>query len=162
MQAGLRGPFWQAAVGNTMWNFALNRRLPLFSLVMLLQALPDAYATAADLKPRQIIAEFEVAPDGDFIRVPIGIGGKEYVFLVNTGLATSTIEKSLVTKLELAKISVEVRGTRGSQARERYAGLRATLGNIPLDFAGGVEIADYSVLTDKGDLECQGEIGMDV
>jgi hypothetical protein len=145
-----------------MCNFTLYRRRLFFGLLLLLQAFPDGFVSAADLKPRQIVAEFEVAPDGDFLRVPVGIAGKEYTFFINTGLATSTIEKSLVTKLELAKIPVEVRGKRGAEVRERFAGLRATLGNIPLEFAGGVETSDYSAITEKGDVVCQGEIAMDV
>jgi hypothetical protein len=119
-------------------------------------------ADAADLKPRQIIAEFEVAPEGDFLRVPVTIRQKGYAFLVNTGLVTSAIDNALEKALELPKIHVEVRGKRGGQVREHFGGLEATLGNIPLEFPAGVETADYAALRDRLDLECQGEIGMDV
>jgi hypothetical protein len=119
-------------------------------------------AVAADIKPRQIIAEFEVAPDGDFLRVPVTIGQKERLFLVNTGLVTTTIDQVLQRQLELPKIQVEIRGKRGAKVRDRFGGLQATLQNVPLEFPGGVETADYTILHDKLDLDCQGEIGMDV
>jgi hypothetical protein len=119
-------------------------------------------AAAADLKPRQIIAEFEVAPDGDFLRVPVTIRQKEFTFLVNTGLVTSAIDDGLQKSLELPRMRVEVRGKRGGQVREHFGGLEATLGNIPLELPAGVETADYAALRDRLDLECQGEIGMDV
>jgi hypothetical protein len=122
----------------------------------------SGFVTAADIKPRQIIAEFEVAPDGDFLRVPLTIGSKEHLFLVNTGLVTTTIEQSLQKQLELPKIQVEVRGKRGSKIRDRFGGLAASLHNIPLEFPGGVETADYTTLNEKLDLGCEGEIGMDV
>jgi hypothetical protein len=122
----------------------------------------SGFATAAEIKPRQIIAEFEVAPDGDFLRVPLTIGSKEHLFLVNTGLVTTTIDQSLQKQLELPKIQVEVRGKRGSKIRDRFGGLAASLHNIPLEFPGGVETADYTTLNEKLDLGCEGEIGMDV
>src|SRR5262249_19759934 len=127
-----------------------------------LQAVSGRFASAADLKPRQIVAEFEVAPDGDLLRVPVGIHGSEYTFIINTGLATTTIDRSLLAKLELAKMSGEGRGKRAGEIRERYAGFRATVGNVPFDFPAGVETIDFSTITEKGDLECHGEIGMDV
>jgi len=46
--------------------------------------------------------------------------------------------------------------------RERFGGFYATLGGIPLEFPAGVETGDYGALADKLDLDCQGEIGMDV
>jgi hypothetical protein len=119
-------------------------------------------ASPADLKPRQVVAEFEVAPDGDFLRVPVTIGQKEYHFLVSTGLVTTTIDQALAAQLELQKIKVEIRGKRGGQVRDRFGGLRAALGNIPLEFPGGVETGDYTALRDRLELACDGELGMDV
>jgi hypothetical protein len=46
--------------------------------------------------------------------------------------------------------------------RERFGEFYATLGGIPLEFPAGVETGDYVALNDKLDLQCQGEIGMDV
>jgi hypothetical protein len=119
-------------------------------------------ALGADLKPRQVITEFEVAPDGDFLRVPVTIGQKEYRFLVSTGLVTTTIDQSLQAQFDLPKIKVEIRGKRGGQVRDRFGGLRASLGNIPLEFPGGVETGNYTSLRDRLDVECDGELGMDV
>lgn len=119
-------------------------------------------ACAADLKPRQVLAEFEVAPDGDFLRLPVTIGQRDYTFLVSTGQVTTTIDESLRSKFELFKIKVELRGKRGVQVRDRFGGLRAMLGTIPLEFPAGVETGEYQALAEKLDLECQGEIGMDV
>ena len=147
--------------GNMRYSSWHHRWLPAAAVLFLAPVLAS-FAAAADLKPRQIIAEFEVAPDGDFLRVPVTIRQKAYPFLVNTGLVTSAIDQELQKALELPKIRVEVRGKRGARVREHFGGLEATLGNIPLEFPAGVETADYAALSGKLDLECQGEIGMDV
>jgi hypothetical protein len=130
--------------------------------VVLFNSCAGLSAFAADLKPRQVIAEFEVAPDGDFLRLPVTIGQKEYRFLVSTGLVTTIIDQTLQSEFDLPKIKVEIRGKRGGQVRDRFGGLRASLGNIPLEFPGGVEIGDYTSLRDRLDVECDGELGMDV
>jgi hypothetical protein len=145
------------------WHlFRAGKRFLRAMMLTLCGVLITGLAAAADIKPRQIIAEFEVAPDGDFIRVPVTIGQKEHVFLVNTGLVTSTIDQSLQKELDLPKIQVEIRGKRGGKIRDRFGGLEAALRNIPLEFPGGVETADYTALNDRLDLDCRGEIGMDV
>jgi hypothetical protein len=77
-------------------------------------------------------------------------------------MTTTVIDDELRSKLDLKKIAVEVRGKRSSQMRERFGGFYATLGGIPLEFPSGVETGDYAALEKKLDLECQGEIGMDV
>jgi len=118
-------------------------------------------ARAADRRG-QVIAEFEISPDGDFIRLPVTIGQQDYPFLVNTGQATTNIEESLRSKLELTKLKIEFRGKRASQMRDRFGGFAATLGNLPLEFPAGVEAADYTSMREKLDVECYGELGMDV
>jgi len=139
------------------------QRHSLFALATTIHcALLGTSASGADLKPRQVIAEFEVAPDGDFLRVPLTIGRKEYRFLISTGLVTTTIDQAIASQLELQKIKVEIRGKRGGKVRDRFGGLRAGLGNIPLEFPGGVETGDYTALRDRLELECDGELGMDV
>ena len=110
----------------------------------------------------QVIAEFEIAPDGDFIRLPVVVDQHEYRFLLSTGMTNSLIDDALRSKLDLKKMAVEVRGKRSTQMRERFGGFYATLGGIPLEFPAGVETGDYGALADKLDLDCQGEIGMDV
>lgn len=138
-------------------------RSRLCTIVALVACLAGAAeGIAADVKPRQVIAEFEIAPDGDFIRVPVTIGQKEHLFLVNTGNATTTIDDSLRQSLALEKIKVEVRGRRGTETRDRFGGLEARLGNLPLEFPLGVEAADFAAMREKLDLDFLGEIGMDV
>jgi hypothetical protein len=119
-------------------------------------------ATAAGPRAGQVIAEFEIAPDGDFIRLPVVVDQHEYRFLFSTGMTTTIIDEALRSKLDLKKIAVEIRGKRSTQMRERFGGFYATLGGIPLEFPAGVEAGNYAALSDKLDLECQGEIGMDV
>lgn len=119
------------------------------------------HAPAADRRLRDVIAEFEVSPDGDFLRLPVTIRQKEYQFLVNTGLPTTTIDEALRTQLELPRKAVEAGGRPGGRARDRYR-LSATLGTMLLEFPAGVESADYAAVREKLDLECRGEIGLDV
>src|SRR5262249_54200662 len=89
---------------------------------------------AAGPKAGQAIAEFEIAPDGDFIRLPVTVDEHKYQFLVSTGLTVSLIDDALRSQLALKKMAVEVRSKRSTQLRERYGGFYATLGNIPLEF----------------------------
>lgn len=131
-------------------------------LAICLVAVAAWAAPAADVKARQVIAEFEVAPDGDFLRVPVTIGQEIYPFLVNTGNATTTIDDSLRQKYDLEKIKVEVRGRRGGVVRDRFGGLTARLGNLPLEFPLGVESGDFAGMRENLDIEVLGEIGIDV
>jgi len=136
----------------------------LFCLAALLVPILAVSACAAAPERRVVrpVAEFDIAPDGDFIVLPVTIGGRAYPFLLNTGLAATMIDTELRTKLELKKLLASDRERRASQPRERYGGLSATLGNLKLDFPEGVESGGYENVRRKLDLECYGEIGMDV
>lgn len=133
-----------------------------FVLTLLILAAPGLGPTFASGRAGQVIAEFEIAPDGDFLRLPVVIREQQYSFLLNTGLATTYIDEELPSQLELYNLSFEFRPRRGTLAQNRFGGLRATLGKIPLDFALGVATANYSAMRDRLDLTCHGEIGMDV
>src|SRR5438045_1360969 len=117
------------------------RRILAFIALVYLATIPGL-AVAADRRPRQI-AEFDVAPDGDFILLPVVINQREYPFLVSTGLVTTVIDNALRKKLELTKLEPNGRAGRGGAGRERFAGLSAALGNIPLEFPEGVEAGDF-------------------
>ncbi len=116
---------------------------------------------AAAPRSRAVIAEFEIASDGDFIRLPVTIDREEYSFLLNTGMPTTTLDEAVLAKLALKKIAMEVRGGRRGQSPDRFGGLNATLGTLPLEFPAGVAAANYARIREKLDLDCQGEIGMD-
>ncbi len=133
------------------------RSFLILAAVALIAPLPDL-ACAAEKRAAQV-AEFDVAPNGDFLIVPLVINQKEYPFLVSTGIVTTVVDNKLRAKLELTKL--EPRGPAG-QGKQRFGGLHAALGNIPLDFPDGVEAADFDAMRDRLDLDCVGEIGMDV
>lgn len=118
-------------------------------------------AVAADRRSPPT-AEFDVAPDGDFLILPVVINQREYPFMVSTGLVTTVIDTSLRKKLELTKLESNRSAGRGGQGRDRFGGLHGSLGNISLEFPDGVEAGDFNAMHDKLDLECVGEIGMDV
>src|SRR5260370_35634852 len=126
----------------------------LLALTMGLSIVVGGVAVAGP-RAGQLIAEFEIAPDGDFIRLPVIVDQHEYRFLFSTGMTTTIIDDELRSKLDLKKVAVEIRGKRSSQMRERYGGFYATLGGIPLEFPAGVEAGDYAALSEKLDLECQ-------
>jgi hypothetical protein len=120
----------------------------------------SAVTLAAD--PRsQPTAEFDIAPDGDFVLLPVVINQHEYPFMVSTGLVTTVIDNRLREKIELTRLERKGAPGRGGQGHERF-GLSATLGNIPLELPDGVEAGDFDVMHEKLDLECSGEMGMDV
>lgn len=116
---------------------------------------------AADRRA-QPSAEFDVSPDGDFLVLPVVINQREYPFLVSTGLVTTVIDNSLREKLELTKLELKGPAGRGGQGGERFGGLHAAIGNIPLEFPGGVESGSFAAMHEKLDLPCVGELGMDV
>lgn len=135
------------------------RRILFIATIVPLASIPG-FAAAGDRRAQQS-AEFDVAPDGDFLLLPVVINQHEYPFLVSTGLVTTVIDHSLRKKLELTKLEQAGPAGRG-QARERFGGLHASLGNIPLDFPDGVESGSFDAMRERLDLECVGEIGMDV
>lgn len=113
-------------------------------------------ASAADRRVRSL-AEFEIAPDGDFVLLPLLINRREYRFLVCTSLATTIIDEKLQEELELPAIE----SRNGSNGKPRYK-LQARLGNSDLAFPDGVLTGDYTAMRQGLDLEFYGEIGMDV
>jgi len=121
-----------------------------------------AGSSKAAQKRAPVSAEFDVAPNGDFLLLPVIINQREYPFLVSTGIVTTVIDNDLKKKLELTKLEPGGGAGRGGAGHERFGGLHAALGNIPLEFPDGVEAASFDAMRDKLDLECFGEIGMDV
>jgi hypothetical protein len=101
------------------------------------------------------LAEFEIAPDGDFVLVPLIINHREYPFLVCTGIATTIIDAKLRDELQLPPVA-----SRHGQNR-RYQ-LHARLGEFDLRFLDGVEAGDYAAMRAGLDLDIYGELGMDV
>src|SRR6266481_916338 len=71
-------------------------------------------SAAADRKVR-VLAEFEVAPDGDFVLLPLVINRREYPFLVCTGLSTTVIDQSLREELDLPAVESKNVGSRGKE-----------------------------------------------
>lgn len=116
-------------------------------------------AIAADRKAPKALAEFEVAPDGDFVLLPLIINQREYQFLLCTGLVTTVIDQKLRDELELP--ITEPRND-GNRTRKKRYKLNARLGNNDLKIADGVEARDYSSMRDGLALDFHGEIGMDV
>ena len=116
-------------------------------------------AWAADRKGAKALAEFEIAPDGDFVLLPLIINQREYRFLFCTGLVTTVIDQKLRDELDLPV--TEPRNNASSKGKKRY-NLTARLGNNELNFPDGVEASDYSSMREGLDLDFHGEIGMDV
>ncbi len=114
---------------------------------------------AADRKGAKSLAEFEIAPDGDFVLLPLVIHHREYRFLVCTGLSTTVIDEKLRDELELP--AAESRNAGGNRGKKRYK-LSARLGTSELTFPDGVEMGDYTTMREGLDLDFHGEIGMDV
>lgn len=150
---------------NAVMRQHISRRwLPFFAVhAVCIAALLD-FATAADRRAALPVADFEIGAEGDLPLVPVTVGGKEYPFLVSTGMATTMVDETLREKFELFRLETKAAPTRrgGGQPRERYGGLNATLGKIALEFPNGILVGDYTAMREKLDLEVYGEIGMDV
>ena len=115
-----------------------------------------SFASAAERKGKGVVDEFEIAPGGDFIVVPVVIGREEYPFLVSTFRSLSVIDESLQKELELPKIE-----GKGDGEKERYQ-LRASLGSRKFDFPMGVETGNFSKVQEVLGYRLRGELGMDV
>jgi hypothetical protein len=130
------------------------------SAVCLFAAVPAG--SAAEKKGVRTLAEFEIAPDGDFVLLPLVIKQREYRFLVCTGLSTTVVDRKLRDELELPILeSREADDDGGSRGKKRYK-LTARLGNNELTFPDGVETGDFSSMREGLELPFHGEIGMDV
>jgi hypothetical protein len=71
--------------------------LPLMSLTIAL-ALAHGTSLAQDhveIDPRQVLAEFDIYKDGDWILLPVEIAGKTYRFVVGTGFTYTALDTSL-------------------------------------------------------------------
>ncbi len=126
--------------------------LTLACIWFFLGAGPQVAPAHDRLKP---LAEFEIAPDGDFVLIPLIINQREYPFLVCTGVATTIIDTRFRDELQLPKLPA-----REGQS-QRYK-LQARLGEFDLSFENGVEAGDYAAMRAGLDLAIYGELGMDV
>jgi hypothetical protein len=114
---------------------------------------------AADRKPIKSIAEFEVAPDGDFVMLPVIIEQREFRFLVCTGLSTTTIDRALCEELALKEIAA-ASDQHLRSGKPRYQ-LNGRIGTQVLALPDGVETADYEPMRAGLDVNFHGELGMD-
>ncbi|MBI3863315.1 MAG: hypothetical protein HY290_15600 [Planctomycetia bacterium] len=142
----------------TRYSRNLHPQLRWILIVGPLMLACAAPASAADRKVRAL-AEFEVAPDGDFLLLPLVIHEREYRFLVCTALARTIIDAALAKELDLP--ALEPRNGGAGQEKKLFK-LNARLGSNSLDFAEGVEAGDYAAMREGLALDFHGELGMDV
>src|SRR5690349_2739470 len=120
---------------------------------IVLAVVPAAWG--AERKGGKVLAEFEIAPDGDFVLLPLVIRQREYRFLVCTALSRSVIDRNLCDELALPVLEPDDVG--GIHAKKRHK-LVARLGNNELTFPDGVETGDFSSMREGLELDFKGEL----
>ncbi|MBS0267055.1 MAG: hypothetical protein JSS02_34335 [Planctomycetes bacterium] len=132
-----------------------------FRIVITCSLLWLATMACADSRKPAPTAEFEIAPAGDFVMLPVVIRQREYRFLVCTALWATTIDERLADQLELPEMTeLPAQPTGGHSGKVRRR-LEARIGPHPVSFGEGVETAQYDAMRQGLDLEIDGELGLD-
>jgi hypothetical protein len=135
-------------------------------LAILLIAFPALFSTASEpsqgIEPSLVIEEFDVFNDGDMLLVPVDIGGKKRIFLVDTGYSVSTYDASLRSFLGNAKGTTRMATPSGSAAVDLYDAPDVRLGKLRFRSRSPVGCLDFQKLRKVSGHDFYGVIGMDV
>jgi hypothetical protein len=109
-----------------------------------------------------ILASFDIPSDGQVITLPVVLtDGKEYQFLLDTGSAYNTFDKSLESMLGKPRQSIKTLGNDGKMhVVHVYYAPDAKLGALSLHQGGAVLCVDLTELREVTGLDIMGVIGM--
>lgn len=108
----------------------------------------------------EVLAEFDVAPEGDAVLVPVSIGGTEYPFWFSTSRETSSFDEALRPLLG-PPVPTWVDTAVGEDTEERYRAPAAAVGSVRLAFPYGVHCRDHSDISRTLGYKSYGVLGMD-
>jgi hypothetical protein len=106
-----------------------------------------------------VLAQFKIDESAKEILLPVKLGGKEYLFQLDTGASTTMFDISLRDKLPAPKGTAKVKTPSGIIECELFDAPKAFLG--PLSLKGRVGIADHEQISSALKRKRHGTIGMD-
>jgi hypothetical protein len=140
--------------------------LALASNVLVLTGLPAR--PAAPVLPEQlsparteVLEQFKVAGDGDYLIVPVTINGKQYPFMVDTGCGTTTYDVSLRPLMGPSAGRQAITGWRRTVEVDCFLPPRATLGKLPLPRRVPAPTYDFTAFRCVQGENIRGILGMD-
>lgn len=131
-------------------------------LIAVFPAVSSAEEASAGIDPSLVIEQFDVFNDGDWLLVPVDIGGKTYSFWVDTGCTASVYDKSLRSLLGKAKGTKQAGTPSGALRVELYDPPHARLGKVNLRTEMPITCLDLQKMREVSGHDFYGVIGMDV
>lgn len=127
-------------------------------------APPASQATKPEsTEPRDenVLAEFEVAKDGDALILPVTIQGNSHSFIVDTGTTRNVFSKKLRGTLGSFREKVPVRTFGSSTNVEMYESPECYVGSFPVHSPNTVMCVDLQAMAEAIGIEIHGILGLD-
>lgn len=109
-------------------------------------AAPPSTQPASQHAAPKVLAEFDVAKDGESVIVPVRLDGREYPFLLDTAASLTVFDTSLRSKLGPVRKTVQAATASGKVRRlELFDPPTASWGPVKLENAGPVACVDLKL-----------------
>ena len=138
----------------------IRRRTAAFALVIgcsISCATPFAWRLRSN-GDDNVIESFDVASNGDFLLLPVRIGGEQFPFVVDTGSAMNVFDKSLEKHLVLT--SAVGKPPNGGPEIQLYSSPTAFVGRREFPVTGYAKLRDLSAFRDRTGHDIRGILGM--
>jgi hypothetical protein len=132
--------------------FIFHRAIALLALLIILPA---------PAKPSQVLAEFDVFNDGDVLLLPVRLGGKQHLFLFDTGATNTVYDWTFRDLLGDPIDNAAVKTARGLVQLPCFRAPEASVGNMPLRTSQPVLCADLNALREVTGHRVMGILGLD-
>ena len=108
-----------------------------------------------------VLAEFSVAKDGDYLVVPMTVNGTQYPFMLSTGATTTILDAALRSEVDelVGKIKSETPG--GEIGYQLYRPRSMSLGLLPFPMESPVACLDLAQIREETGHQFYGFWGMD-
>jgi hypothetical protein len=110
-------------------------------------------------KPAAVLAQYDVARDGDSLLLPVTLNGKKYQFLVDTGATLNCFDRSL--PLGEPRTTSRIETAAGVVARTLFNPPDASVGDLRLRSENPVFGVDLKAMREVGGDSIYGALGMD-
>jgi len=124
-------------------------------------------ALQADETPRPcVVLSSKIATDGDFVTLPVKVGGQSLVFVVDTGAPTTALDSKFAQTLALAgekerSAAIPYRIDRSLYLPPAMTVMGTESGEIPFPPGCAVACRDLSFIREASSFPVQGVLGMD-
>lgn len=129
------------------------------SVIVALVAVPSWGSAQEPPAADRPLAQFDVAPDGDALLLPVTLAGKTYLFALDTGAAVTVYDRSL--PLGPARGQGTGNTPNGDVSVVMYDAPKASLGPLAFDPGPFVAGADLGRLREATRHDIRGLVGMD-